>query len=210
MHRKQCCQARAVTQRTPSSAIDHRVEDDRRAFERARDEAVTDVDEWCQGEVAALNAAHAKALASAGSEAERWRAAAGEAEARHTELLELLAAARADADAADVRCDAFAGELEAERREREQERHIWRERLELDARGHADAVARLKAAHVEQLGMVEERVRGVVRGKDDAIARLQAEVAAVTQRLQRFEGLLAAGSPARRPGLDMRNMTRVR
>lgn len=109
----------------------HTQEADRRAFERARDEAVANVDDWCQGEIAALRAHHSTQLSAAVADGEGWRTCAASADARAQELTEVVCAAREDADMQRARADDNEAELlvaradaEAMRRANEE---VWHE-----------------------------------------------------------------------------------
>ncbi|KAG1658457.1 hypothetical protein FOA52_005621 [Chlamydomonas sp. UWO 241] len=217
--------------RAELQAVQQGREDDRRAFERARNEAVNEVDEWCQGEVAALREVLGRQLEGAQAEALEYRTSAERAKARACDTAAQLEEACAQLAGANGRAGAAQAQVLAERAAHAGERGEWARRAEEAEREGQERMRALKAGHNAQLGMVEERVRVVVGGKDDAIAGLQAEVAEVTARLRRFEGLLSGAgggsgggggrsplvhSPARTPihdarrPLDMRHMTHVK
>ncbi|GAX77686.1 hypothetical protein CEUSTIGMA_g5129.t1 [Chlamydomonas eustigma] len=172
-------------------------EEDRRAFERAHQNGINEVDEWCQGEVEAVR--HV-----CGQQTEALQEKANEWQRKCEEMVKTVSVARgiAEEDTQRLRqaelhvthLEVLLEEMQSEKmallENMEEQKRQFSKREEQASCSYKCEVQTLKAAHREQLDLVDARLKQVVARKDSTIAALKSELVLVHEKLQKFEVLI--------------------
>lgn len=175
-------------------------EEDRRAYERARDALVQNTDEWCQGEIDAVRRQADNQLQKAKAETQVWMDRVGKAMEASDDLKKNLDQERKRSEALKGDLDRGLEELQsAEATARalaigfESERSEWQAKLDSLNAKRIEELSDLKASHRSQLEVVDSRLQQVVAKKDAAILTLRRELSDVSGRLRKFESLVGEG-----------------
>ena len=172
-------------------------EADRRAYEKARDAAVGEVDDWCRGEIEAVRFEALDQINKAKAESQRWMIKHDEEITSQNDLKQRLDQESNQVQSLQEDLDARLAEIESvEATARalsvgfESERLEWQARIDKSNALRIEELISLKATHRSQLELVDSRLQQVVSKKDASIQQLKMQLSEMSVRLRMFEGLV--------------------
>ncbi|PNH05680.1 hypothetical protein TSOC_008031 [Tetrabaena socialis] len=153
-----------------------------------------DVDEWCRGEIEAVQHNARAQVAQAHEAVEHWQLKYDAVSVAHQELLDVHEAQTRELDELQAALQERDGELQAANaallrlHKQHADAHTRAEEEQIHtAQCHAGEMEALRAQQAEQLAHIDSRLQGVLSKKDATIAALRAELQRVVTRTAKVE-----------------------